>query len=282
MSNKLSPIEPNLANHTRNLLKKYQLRPNKRLGQNFLIDDRVLNDLLQAAELTSQDTVLEVGSGLGTLTRALARRVRKVISLEKDRRLNDILASELNEFDNVSVLNQDIRTFLSQKDILFDKVVANLPFYLTSPLITGLMKLSPPPSLMVLMVQKEVAERICAQPPKANRMAVLCQIQARCRLVRQVPARSFWPAPEVDAAILKMNTSGISPDPLLEKLVNAGFHAPRKTLANNLSSFPGFNQEILAQCNLNPKVRAEALTLQDWKHLKNCFLGQKNVIIRPI
>lgn len=261
-------------------MKKHQIRVKKQLGQNFLIDRQVLADIIKTAELTPQDVVLEIGAGLGTLTEPLAERAKKIIALEKDPQLTGLLLSELGQLKNVSILNEDARTFIADNSVPFNKVVANLPFYLTSPLLTGMMGLSPSPSLMVLMVQREVAERICAQPPKANRMAVLCQLQASCRLVRHVATSCFWPAPEVQASVIKINIKSPPPDPLLLKLVCAGFRSPRKTLANNLSSYPGFSRNMLTCCNLSPKIRAEALSLQDWQRLKNCFLSQKNVIIK--
>lgn len=274
MSNNLSPINSNLANQTKYLLRKYKLRAKKHLGQNFLISSSVLEEIVEAADLKKGDVVLEIGPGLGTLTRALANQAREVIALEKDPRLVEILIAELSDFSNISILNEDARSFLFNQE-RFNKVVANLPFYLTSLLINQLISLSPPPELIVLMVQKEVAERICARPPKNNRLAVLCQLQAECQLVSRVPAKSFYPAPEVDAAILKIKAFGPSPDPFLVKLVNAGFSSPRKTLANNFVAHFNLSRSQLEQCGFNSKIRAEALTLEDWQRIKNCFLDNQ-------
>lgn len=281
MSNSLSPIKSNLANQTKYLLRKYKLRAKKSLGQNFLINSSVLAEIVEAAELRKSDVILEVGSGLGTLTRVLANQVQEVIALEKDSRLVEVLTAELSDFANVSLLNEDARSFLLNKERSFNKVVANLPFYLTSPLINRLINLSPPLELIVLMVQKEVAERICARPPKSNRLAVLCQLQAECQIVSRIPAKSFHPTPAVDAAVLRIKSFGPLPDPFLVELVNAGFSSPRKTLANNFATHFNVSRSQLEQCGFNGKIRAEALALEDWRKIKNCFLDNKNVIIRP-
>ncbi len=284
MSSQLSPTPKNPKESARVLLKKHGLRPKKSLGQNFLINENVLKDIISAAELQTNDFVLEIGAGLGVLTRALAEKVEQVVALEKDPDLTKLLQKEFGDSSSVTILGEDVRSFLEKWEPPKDKeykVVANLPFYLTSPLLRRLIDLFPPPSFIVVMVQKEVAERICARPPKSNRLATICRFRGLPEIVRPVPSSDFWPEPEVDAAILKISQIEQKPlDPVLMRLINAGFSSPRKTLANNLKSL-GVSREFLTQCGFLPKVRAGALEQEDWLKLQNCFLGNKNAIIEP-
>ena len=255
-------------------LKQCEIRPVKRLGQNFLIDNSVLKKIIDAADLSFDNTVLEIGSGLGILTFELAKRVKKVIAVEKDRKLARILNNELRikGIKNVEVIQDDVLKISDSKFPILDsyKIVANLPYYITSPIIRKFLE-SPPAggklSLMVLMVQKEVAQRICAKPPQMNLLAVAVQFYGQPKIIAYVSKNSFYPQPKVDSAIIK-----IIPKPIPEidtekffNLVKKGFSAKRKMLKNNL---PGIDFEKLG---LNPKIRAENLSISDWVKLIHTF-----------
>jgi len=276
-------MSQNLKEITQFELRNRGLTPQKHLGQNFLINPHVLDKIILAADLKDDDSVLEIGAGLGILTQALAEKSRKVRAIEKDPHLVKILKEKFANCPKIEILEEDARLFLKEDpDLSSYKVVANLPFYLTSPLIFGLMGLTRPPSVIVIMIQKEVAERICAQPPKANRLAVICQFRGSCQIICQVPPIDFWPVPEVSAIVLKISEiKNYSFDPQLLRLINTGFAAPRKTLANNLLSLR-IDKEFLTQCGFPEKIRAGALKKEDWIHLRNCFLEKKNAIIETI
>ena len=265
----------------KNLLKKYQLRPSKGLGQNFLIDKEVLGKIIGAAELKPEDTVLEIGPGIGTLTQELAKKVKKVIAVEKDKRMVEILKETLKDFKNAEIIQGDILKIENWKLIENSKlkignsykVVGNLPFYLTAPVIRQFLELPRArPREMVLVSQKEVAERICAKPPKMNLLAVSVQFYSRPEVVYFVSKKSFWPQPEVDAAILKIQIlktkfQNINKD-LFFKIVKSGFSQPRKQLINNLSN--GLDADKikteawLRENNIQPSQRAETLTVKEW------------------
>jgi 16S rRNA (adenine1518-N6/adenine1519-N6)-dimethyltransferase len=280
---------------TKILLKSKGVKPSKRMGQNFLISGRVLEKIIKAAELDPRDVVLEIGPGIGTLTKELAKKVKKVISVEKDPRMIEILKEILKDFKNVEVLEGDILKFsistvLSQQNspkghFQFSnknyKVVANLPYYITSPVIRMFLEAKKPPKLMVLMVQKEVGQRICAKPPKMSKLAVFCQFYGKPEIVSFVSKKSFWPQPKVDSAILKIVPNQL---PLLgsvrfrakfAKIVKAGFSQPRKQLINNFSKSLNLARtkvkEWLLKNNISPAQRAESLSLTDWINLAKTF-----------
>ena len=254
------------------LLKKYEIKPSKRLGQNFLVDELTLNKIVETADLSSNDTVLEIGSGLGILTLELAKRVNRVIAVEKDRKLYYILREILKDqnINNVETINGDI---LKISNLAYRqagqiqnsnyKIVANLPYYITSPVIRKFLE-NPPadrkPGFMVLMVQKEVAQRICAEPPKMSLLSIAVQFYAEPKIISYVSKKYFYPQPKVDSAIIKIIPKEI-PKIDTEKffgLIKRGFSAKRKMLKNNLS---GFDFEKIG---LNPKIRAENLTIDNW------------------
>jgi len=272
----------------KNLLRQHNLHPNKLMGQNFLVDRNVLEKIIQAADLQPNDTVLEIGSGLGTLTKELAQRAKKVITVEKDKNLVLILRQELINFKNVKIIQGDILKIQKLKTSAFAKtsadkknykIIANIPYYLTSHLIKRFLKSKTPPQEMTLMVQKEVGQRICAKPPKTNLLAVTVQFYAQPQIVSYVSRASFLPQPKVDSAIIKI--SDIQKPKNIDsvkffKLVKASFSSPRKQLANNLSQKLKIEREeikaILKKNNLNPEIRAEALSMEDWKKLCLSFL----------
>jgi len=258
------------------MLKKQGIRPLKRLGQNFLINKGVLKTIIEAASLSSEDTVLEIGPGTGVLTLALAERAKKIIAVEKDIRMIKVLKETLRDFKNVEIVQGDIRKLsLKIKDY---KIVGNLPFYLTAPVIRKFLELSKSqPQTMVLVVQKEVAQRICSKPPRMNLLAVSVQFYAEPKIISYISKKSFWPQPEVDAAIIKITPTAPSTGErdLFFKIVKAGFSQPRKQLINNLSKGLKMDKEEirawLGKNKISPTQRAETLKIEDWLKLtKNC------------
>jgi len=265
----------------KNLLKKYRFLPSKRLGQNFLVNKGVLKKIIEASNLSENDTILEIGPGIGNLTLELAKIVKKVIAVEKDITLTRILNDELRikNVKNVEVIQEDILKIQHTKYQILNtkyKVVANLPYYITSPVIRKFLEIENPPKEMILMVQKEVAQRICSSPPDMSLLAVSVQFYAKPEIISYVSKNSFWPVPKVDSAILRIapliNTDKrlIDTD-LFFKIVKAGFSQPRKQLINNLSRGLKMKKEEikswLLENKIQPEQRAETLTIEDWKNL---------------
>ncbi|MBA7473454.1 MAG: 16S rRNA (adenine(1518)-N(6)/adenine(1519)-N(6))-dimethyltransferase RsmA [Dehalococcoidia bacterium] len=275
--------EESLLAETKQLLRRFNLRARKRLGQRFLIDGDVLQRILSAAELSADDIVLEVGPGLGILTRELAQRARRVIAIELDDKLANFLKQELVSFPNVMIINEDIlkiepATLLARPERY--KVVANLPYYITSPVLRHFLEATLKPDLMVVMVQKEVAEAIVAGPGKRSLLSISVQFYGRPTIIGKVPANSFYPAPEVDSAILRID---LYPKPAVAVdntegffgTVRAGFASPRKQLANSLAQGLGWPKtdvlSVLAEASIAPQRRAETLTLEEWAQLRQAY-----------
>ena len=252
------------------LLRKYNITPSKRLGQNFLIDKSVLRKIIETANLSLKDTILEIGPGLGILTIELAKKAKQVIAVEKDKRMCEILKEVLKDYKNIKIINQDILRF--NPYALYPKsyiLIGNLPYYITSPVIRKFLEINPPagepPKETILMVQKEVAQRIVAKPLRMNLLAVAVQFYAKAEIVSYVRKKSFYPQPKVDSAIIK-----IVPQPIPKintkkffQLVKTGFSSKRKMLKNNLQ----LEESILKKIKINPKTRAENLSIQDWLKL---------------
>ena len=258
----------------------------KGLGQNFLLDPQVLDKIADAADI--DDGVLEVGPGFGVLTKRLCETGKKVVSVEIDKRLIPVLDFTLAEFDNVKIIEKDIlKTDVKALiDEEFDgkkiSVAANLPYYITTPIITKLIEEKLPIKNIVVMVQKEVAERIAAKPGKKDygAISVLCQYYTNPRLVTIVPKGSFYPAPKVDSAVLCMEVQDkpnveVSDEKLFFKVVKAAFGQRRKTLLNCLSS--GFScgkdtlSEILSGIGIDPSVRGEKLGLSEFAKIADAL-----------
>ena len=266
------------------LLKQHDIQPNKRLGQSFLIDKNILQKIIKTADISKKDTILEIGSGLGTLTKELAEKAKKVITIEKDAKLVKILEQELKDYDNIEIIQGDVlRSDLKMPNLKLYKVVSNLPYYITSPVIRMFLESDNPPREMTLLVQKEVAQRICAQPrlrqsydgqSKMNLLALSVQFYATPKIISYISKNCFWPVPKVDSAIIKMSDikkpKGIDTKKFF-KLVKAGFSSPRKQLANNLERVLNIPRQqtktALTQCNLSHQARAEVLTVKDWQYL---------------
>lgn len=272
------------------------------MGQNFLIDENVLNKIVETADIKSDDTILEVGPGLGILTIELAKRAKRIIAVEKDKELCEILKNILTAQNivNVEIVNSDILRYkipaspAGGQDTRY-KLVANIPYYLTSPLIRKFLEADNRPSEIILMIQKEVAQRICpprrarssgeagASPPKMSLLAVSVQFYAEPKIISFVSKNSFYPAPKVDSAIIKIIPHQIPKIDMEKffKLVKIGFSAKRKMLINNLSR----NLEIVS-CELeiifdkigfSRKLRAENLTINNWVKLYT-VLTNKNLL----
>lgn len=259
--------------HPKQLLTHYQIEPKKSLGQNFLFDENVLARIVAAAELRPFEPVLEIGPGLGSLTRLLAQTAASVTAVELDNRFLPILQTELAYFDNVQLIHGDI---LEQDlDALFDqpyKVVANVPYYITGAILRHLLSAQQKPTSLVMTVQKEVAERITAVPPQMSLLAVSTQLYGHAETITTIKAGAFWPRPDVDSAVIRLT---LFPEPLLpfteEKrfftLVKTGFSQKRKQLKNNLRQL-GYNPSeilgILDKAGVDGRRRAETLTLSEW------------------
>lgn len=277
-----------LLTQTRRLLRQFDLRARKGLGQHFLIDSKVLKLIISAAELTPNDVVVEVGPGLGILTRELAERAGQVIAIELDQRLAAALKQILAPLNNVTIINGDVLSFKPEE--LFTrptnyKVVANLPYYITSPVLRHFLEAELKPKAMVLMVQREVAKSIVASPGRMSLLAVSVQLYGRPRIIGYVPARSFYPQPKVSSAILRIDPY---PKPALAvdetsffALVRAGFSAPRKQILNSLAQGQGMAKtealSLLESAGIDAKRRAETLTLEEWGRLWKVFRDRKDV-----
>ena len=269
----------------KNLLKNSGLRPSKRLGQNFLVDKAIIRKIMSAANLNAQDIVLEVGPGTGILTRELAKKAKKVLAVEKDRKMTEILDKTTKQFKNVKIIQRDILKIeprdynLKTKEY---KIVANLPYYITSKVLRRFLEGNNPPKEMILMVQKEVGQRICAKPPEMSLLAVSVQFYAKSEIISYVPKSSFWPVPKVDSAIIKIiphKSAKISRNQrLFFRIAKAGFSQPRKQLSSNLSKDLKIDREIIKNWLLKNKIqserRAETLTLEDWVKLTRTFVSK--------
>jgi 16S rRNA (adenine1518-N6/adenine1519-N6)-dimethyltransferase len=260
------------------LLKKYGLRPHKGLGQNFLQDPIALEKIAAAAELRPADTVLEIGPGLGSLTRYLAASAREVVAVELDQHLLPPLKAVLAPYQNIRLIHGDILE-LSPDDLIQAQdyvVAANIPYYITSAVIRHLLESKHKPRRIVLTIQKEVAKRICEKPGDMSLMALSVQVYGKPWIAAQIPAGAFFPAPSVDSAVLVID---IYPEPLIPaeylesffKLIKAGFSQKRKTLRNSLSSGlsipPASAAELLEQAGIDPQRRAETLSIEEWQRL---------------
>jgi 16S rRNA (adenine1518-N6/adenine1519-N6)-dimethyltransferase len=267
------------------LLRKYGLRPKKRLGQNFLIDNAALHKIISAAQISGDEMVLEIGPGLGSLTRLLAVTAQEVIAVELDKNFITPLQEVIAPFDNVTVIQgdilaQDIKSLVQNQGSAGTKaqyaVIANIPYYITSALIRHLLEAPVKPSRMVLTIQKEVATRICANPPKMSLLALSVQVYGQPQIAAKIPAGAFYPAPNIDSAVIRIDLfdTPVIPPPFTDiffKLAKAGFSQKRKNLRNSLSAGLGQSKEmivaLLHSVGVDPKRRAETLNLAEWGSL---------------
>jgi 16S rRNA (adenine1518-N6/adenine1519-N6)-dimethyltransferase len=256
----------------------------KRLGQNFLVDENIRDIIVDAADLSAKDTVLEVGPGTGILTEKLAQRAGRVIAVELDESLAKRLKQKLAGYSNVEVVHADILQ-VNLRDILGSsrsyKVVANIPYYITSPILHLFIHQGPRPGLMVIMMQEEVAQDVTALPGKMTFLSVSMQIFSRPEIVCRVPAGSFYPPPRVDSAVVKFN---MLPGPAIVvenmddflQFVHSGFAAPRKQMHNSLAiglkKEPVEADELLKQARIDSQRRPGTLELAEWRDLY-CVVG---------
>ena len=267
------------------LLRTQGLTPRKGLGQNFLTDPVVLGKVVEAADVTAEDAVLEIGPGLGSLTRHLARAARQVTAVEIDGNLIPLLQQVLAAEHNVRVIHADILE-LDPAEIMGSDpylVVANIPYYITSAILRHLLDSSNRPQRLVLTVQREVAERICAMPGDLSLLALSVQVYGSPRPVLRIPAGAFYPPPKVDSITLRID---LHPQPRIPaarldaffRLAKAGFSQKRKTLRNALSGGLGWKAnrgaQLLQAAQIDPQRRAETLTIDEWARLTAEFLEE--------
>lgn len=274
-------------------IKKYGFNFQKKFGQNFLIDDHVINKIINGAEVTKDDFVLEIGPGIGTMTQYLAEAAREVAAVEIDKKLIPILGETLSAYDNVTVINEDIlkvdiRALAMEKNGGKPiKVVANLPYYITTPIIMGLFESHVPIDNITVMVQKEVADRMKVGPGSKDYGALSLAVQyyAKPYLVANVPANCFIPRPNVDSAVIRLTRHEepvvhVEDETLMFNIIRASFNQRRKTLQNGLKNsglFPLTKEEIVAsitEAGLPETVRGEALTLEQFAELSNIMYGK--------
>ena len=282
------PDEEKLSNPqvTIATIKKHGFSFQKRFGQNFLIDGHVMDKILRAAEIGPEDTVLEVGPGIGTLTQYLAEAAGRVYAVEIDRNLLPILEETLAPYDNVSVINDDILKVdiaaIAAKASGPIKVVANLPYYITTPIIMGLLENHIPVKSITVMVQKEVAERMQAAPGTKDYGALSLAVQyyAEAYIAANVPPNCFMPRPNVGSAVIRLTTHEHPPvevrdEKQMFEIIRASFNQRRKTLVNGISNYAGLSftkedvQKALESMGLSPTVRGETLSLEQFATLSD-------------
>lgn len=279
--------------NTIEVLQKYNFNFQKKFGQNFLINTGILEDIIEAAEITKEDFVLEIGPGIGTMTQYLCESAREVVAVEIDTNLIPILKDTLSAYDNVEVINEDIlkldiKTLAEERNAGKPiKVVANLPYYITTPIIMGLFESHVPIDSITIMVQKEVADRMQVGPGTKDYGALSLAVQyyAKPKIVVNVPPSCFMPQPKVGSAVIRLVRHEEPPvqvdnEKLMFMLIRASFNQRRKTLANGLNNFPGIKlskeliQESITELGVPVTVRGEALTLEQFAKLSN-IVGKK-------
>ncbi len=281
--------------NTMAVINRYQFAFQKKFGQNFLIDSNIVEKIVREAGVTKEDFVLEIGPGIGTMTQILCENAREVAAVEIDKNLIPILQDTLSDYNNVTVINEDIlkvdiKTLAQEKNNGKPiKVVANLPYYITTPIIMGLFESHVPVDSITIMVQKEVADRMQVGPGTKDygALSLAVQFYAKPQIILTVPASCFMPRPNVDSAVIKLTRHekppvAVKDERLLFAIIRASFNQRRKTLANGLnnSSEIRLPKEVIASsieelCG-NPSIRGEALTLQQFADLSNIIFDKMN------
>lgn len=280
--------------NTIEVIQKYDFDFQKKFGQNFLIDERVLEKIISAAEVNKDDFVLEIGPGIGTMTQYLAENAREVMAVEIDKNLIPILSDTLSAYDNVSILNADILKVDIAKIVEEKnggkpvKVVANLPYYITTPIIMGLFESHVPIDSITVMVQKEVADRMQTGPGSKDYGALSLAVQyyAKPEIVANVPPNCFMPRPKVGSAVIRLTRHQNPPvtakdEKLMFRIIRASFNQRRKTLANGLKNSQELNytkeqvESAITECGLPLNIRGEALTLEQFAKLSDIFHDMK-------
>lgn len=272
------------------VIQKYNFVFQKKFGQNFLVDSHVVDKIIRSAQLTKEDAVLEIGPGIGNLTQHLAESAGRVIAVEIDKRLITVLEETLVAYDNVTVINEDILK-VDIKEIADKynggrplKVVANLPYYITTPIIMGIFESHAPVCSITVMVQKEVADRMQVGPGTKDYGALSLAVQyyAKPEIVANVPMNCFIPRPNVGSAVIRLTRYenppvSVKDETLMFRLIRASFNQRRKTLVNSLSNSPELNfskeqiNDAVLQMALPPSVRGESLTLEEFARLSDLF-----------
>lgn len=282
-----------ILEETKFIMKKYNIKANKSLGQNFLISEEVVTAIIDSSEITKQDCIIEIGPGLGTLTKKLLDKAEKVICIELDKNMVNILKDRFKYYDNFQLFNEDVlkvdlKELISKEkgkgNIKNVKVVANLPYYITTPIIMKLLEEELDLKSITVMIQKEVADRLIAIPGEKNTGAITYAIYyyTEAHEIMEVPNNSFIPEPEVTSKVIKLN---IRKDPIVKvenkelmfKIIRSAYMQRRKTLLNSLTNSKVFNNKeegvsILKELNLKEDIRAEKLTLQDFVNITNKIL----------
>ena len=273
---------------TQELVKKYNFKFSKSLGQNFLIDDSVLTDIVEGADVDDKDFIIEIGPGVGTLTAKLLMKAKRVTSIELDNDLIPILQEELGEYENFNLIHNDALK-VDFNELIGDeesvKLVANLPYYVTTPIIVKLLKDGYNFKSLTIMIQKEVAERIDAQPncKEYGALSVLVQYYCNTSIVRRVAPSCFIPRPKVESIVIRLDRLKeprvkTKDEKIMFELVRAGFNMRRKTLWNAAKAF-GLSKEKLEQAfeksGIDPKRRAETLSIQEFANLADCIYEEK-------
>lgn len=284
----------NVYNETKFLMKKYGITANKKLGQNFLISENVIDTIVNASEITEEDLVIEIGPGLGTLTAKLLEKAGKVICIELDNRMMSILKDRFFMYEKFEVINEDvlkvdlqnlIKENKEKEAIKNVKIVANLPYYITTPIIMKLLEEKLDIESITVMIQKEVADRLTAIPSEKNSGAITYTVYyyAEAEEVLTVPNTSFIPEPEVESEVIKLNLRKEAPinvkdEEVFFKIIKYAFMQRRKTLVNALANSNLFEnkteiEEILEELDIDKKVRGEALTIKQFAQIANTCRG---------
>lgn len=276
------------------VIQKYEFAFQKKFGQNFLIDGHVLDKIIRSANITKDDFVLEIGPGIGTMTQYLAEAAREVAAVEIDKALIPILEDTLSGYDNITVINEDVLK-LDIKQLVMEhnggrpvKVVANLPYYITTPIIMGLFESHVPIDSITVMVQKEVAQRMQSGPGSKDYGALSLAVQyyAEPYIVANVPPNCFMPRPKVGSAVIRLTTYKEAPidvkdERLMFRIIRASFNQRRKTLVNGLNNSPEISiskeviAEAIAELGVSPTIRGEALTLKEFARLSNIISAKE-------
>ena len=274
----------NILEETKFIMKKYNITANKSLGQNFLIDDDIVENIVKSAKIEKEDLVIEIGPGLGTLTNELLKYAGKVICVELDKKMIQILEDRFRLFDNIEIINDDIlkidlNKIIEESKMKHTKIVANLPYYITTPIIMKLLEEKANFESITVMVQKEVAERLCAKTGTREAGAITYGVEyySEAEKLFLVPRNSFIPAPNVDSEVInlrikKEKVENVKDEEKLFKIIKYAFMQRRKTLINafqNAGIDKEKTKEVLNKLEINEKVRGEALTLKDFINISN-------------
>ena len=270
-----------LIEETKYIMKKYGITASKSLGQNFLIDDEIVSQIIEKSEITNEDTIIEIGPGLGTLTKPMLEKAKKVICIELDKRMLQILNDRFMLYKNIQIINADVLS-VNLKELIEKeqhvKVVANLPYYITTPIIMKLLEEKLNIETITVMVQKEVAERLCSTTGENTAGAITHTIRyyTEPEILINVPNNSFIPVPEVQSSVIKLKVLDtpsikVQDEKLLFKIIKSAYMQRRKTLTNALSNIipKEKTEELLCILNIDSKIRGEKLTLEQFAEIAN-------------